>query len=294
MGFYRLLSRANQWNSIRVRVRPPSIRQTVAKVWRESPQNTTWRPSETHAQGRLLILLLGAARRLLPLGGRPQVTSSGRKNPNSDFMAICPAAVRRYGTSSSTQISRDVVLFQHDRTSFARLLATFCAAQTVFWTYLAHFAYTGLRDDSGTLKEPRKVTTTTNSPPRTGLAWLWGFEVNLGSTALRYGFTAGCLAVGAGILGGGVLFCRRSVSRVTLHKGGKMVTVATLSPLGNHRGRRITVPLARVACHAHRNESPSFVPLKIKDHRFYFLLNNEGTINNVKLFDVTVGAYRPL
>ena len=73
-----------------------------------------------------------------------------------------------------------------------------------------------------------------------------------------------------------------------------MVTVLTQSPLGPDRGRRITVPLSRVACHAHRNESPSFVPLKIKDNKFYFLLDKDGTINNARLFDVTVGAYRPL
>ncbi|KAJ8372272.1 hypothetical protein AAFF_G00291270 [Aldrovandia affinis] len=97
----------------------------------------------------------------------------------------------------------------------------------------------------------------------------------------------------AAIPGLAALFCRRSVSRVILHKGGGKVTVATQSPLGADRARRLTVPLAHVACHAHRHESPTFIPLRVKGHRFYFLMDTEGTLNNTKLFDVTVGAYRP-
>uniref|UniRef100_A0A667ZKZ3 Transmembrane protein 223 n=1 Tax=Myripristis murdjan TaxID=586833 RepID=A0A667ZKZ3_9TELE len=195
----------------------------------------------------------------------------------------------RRGLCSSAQPLKDVTLFQHDRSRFFRLLSVFCGGQFLFWTYLAHFAYTGLRDTGRATQQGQgKVSTTT------GLAGMWSFEMNLGSSGWRYGFTLGCLAVGGGILGLGALFCRRSVSRVVLHKGGRMVTVCTQSPLGPDRGRKITVPLSQVACHAHRQESPSFIPLRVKGHRFYFLLDKEGTLNNVKLFDITVGAYRPL
>lgn len=198
-------------------------------------------------------------------------------------------AVRR-GFCTSAQPSRDVTLFEHDRTRFFRLLSLFCGGQFVFWTYLGHFAYTGLRDTRGaTEKEKTKASTTTTT---TGLAGMWSFEMNLGSITWRYGFTLGCLSIGAGIVGLGMLFCRRSVSQVVLHQGGKMVTVCTQSPLGPGRGRKITVPLSQVACHAHRHESPAFIPLRVKGHRFYFLLDKEGTVNNARLFDITVGAYR--
>lgn len=116
--------------------------------------------------------------------------------------------------------------------------------------------------------------------------------MNLGSSTWRYGFTAGCLAIGAGIVGLGLLFCRRSVNQVILHQGGKMVTVCTQSPVGPGKGRKITVPLSEVACYAHRQESSSFIPLRVKGHKFYFLMDKEGTVTNAKLFDVTVGAYR--
>lgn len=187
---------------------------------------------------------------------------------------------------TSAQPSRDVVLFEHDRTRFFRLLSVFCGGQFLFWTSLGHFAYTGLRD---TGKGKAETSTTT-----TGLAGMWSFEMNLGSNTWRYGFTLGCLTIGAWMVGLGVLFCRRSVSQVVLHQGGRMVTVSTQSPLGPGRGRRITVPLSQVACHAHRHESPSFIPLRVKGHKFYFLLDKDGTVNNARLFDNTVGAYRPL
>lgn len=191
------------------------------------------------------------------------------------------------GFCTSVQPPRDVTLFQHDRTRFFRLLASFCGAQFLFWSYLAHFAFHGLRDTGGA-KGKAKAGASTSA----GLAGIWTFEMNLGTNTWRYGFTAGCLAIGASILGLGVLFCRRSVHQVILHRGGRMVTVATQSPLGAGRGQRITVPLSQVACHAHRQESPSFIPLRVKGHKFYFLLDKEGTINNARLFDITVGAYR--
>ncbi|KAM9342026.1 transmembrane protein 223 [Pholidichthys leucotaenia] len=190
----------------------------------------------------------------------------------------------------SSQPSRDVTLFEHDRTRFFRLLSAFCGGQLLFWTYLAQFAFTGLRDTgrAGDKGSPKAATSTT------GLAGFWSFEMNLGSNRWRYGFTVGCLAIGAGIAGFGVLFCRRSVSKVVLHQGGRTVTVCTQSPLGAARGRRMTVPLSQVACHGHRQEYPSFIPLQVKGHKFYFLLDKEGTVTNARLFDVTVGAYRPL
>ncbi|CAG5865448.1 unnamed protein product [Menidia menidia] len=168
----------------------------------------------------------------------------------------------RRGFCTSTNPTKDVTLFEHDRTGFFRLLSIFCGGQFVFWTYLAHFAFTGLKETPGSKdKSKDKVPTTT-----TGLAGLWSFEMNLGSNTW---------------------------SKVVLHKGGRMVTVCTQSPLGPEHGRNMTVPLSQVACHAHRQESPSFIPLRVKGHKFYFLLDKEGTVNNARLFDITVGAYRP-
>lgn len=91
--------------------------------------------------------------------------------------------------STSTAVAKDVILFEHDRTRFFRLLAVFCGGQFLFWTYLAHFAFTGLRDTGGSGSGGRHVSTT-------GLAGLWSFDMNLGSNAWRYGFTLACLVIG--------------------------------------------------------------------------------------------------
>lgn len=189
---------------------------------------------------------------------------------------------------SSAQPSRDVTLFEHDRTRFFRLLSLFCGAQFLFWTYLAHFAYTGLKNTGNASEKGKSKASATT----TGLAGMWSFEMNLGSNTWRYGFTLGCLVIAAGVVGLGTLFSRRSVYQVILHQGGRMVTVSTQSFLGPGRGQKITVPLNQVACYAHRHESPSFIPLRVKGHKFYFLLDKEGTVNNARLFDITVGSYR--
>lgn len=228
--------------------------------------------------------------------------SSGGSNRVSLFSELCnkiSVHTRRLGAahrqlaarrslSTSAQPVKDVTLFEHDRTRFMRLLVVCCGGQFVFWTYMAHFAYTGLRDTRGASEKGEIKASTT------GLVGMWRFDMNLGSNAWRYGFTMGCLAVGAAIVGLGTLFCRRSVGRVVLHRGGRMVTVSTQSPLGPGRGQRITVPLSQVTCYAHRQESPVFIPLRVKGYRLYFLLDKEGTINNARLFDITVGAYRSI
>lgn len=213
--------------------------------------------------------------------------------PSPDALLSQPSRlVKRQGsalglcTGPASHLSRDVTLFHNDRTPFFRLLTFMCGGQFLFWSTLAPVAYTGLRDTLAKDKAEGEELKTT------GLAGMWRFEMNLGSSAWRYFFTAGCLAIAGSILGLGALYCRRSVYRIILHRGGKTVTVVTQSPLGPGRGQKITVPLSQVACYAHRQESNSYIPLRVKGHRFYFLMDKEGTITNAKLFDVTVGAYR--
>lgn len=89
--------------------------------------------------------------------------------------------------SSHSAVVRDVVLFEHDRSRFFRLLALFCGGQFLFWSYLAYFAFTGLRDTRKSSKEPQKVRTEMG---------LFSFDINLGSNTWRYGFTLGCLIIG--------------------------------------------------------------------------------------------------
>lgn len=78
-------------------------------------------------------------------------------------------------------VPRDVVLFRHERDGFFRLAGLFCAGQGIFWTYLAHFAFTALRPTSGPGPGPGP------DDPLRPRDHKW-----------RFGFTASCLTLGTG------------------------------------------------------------------------------------------------
>ncbi|NXD46215.1 TM223 protein, partial [Copsychus sechellarum] len=169
-------------------------------------------------------------------------------------------------------VSRDVVLFQHDRSRFFRLVGLFCAGQGLFWAYLAHFAFTALRPTPATGPGP-------DDPLRPR------------DNKWRFGFTASCLTVGSLIVAAGWLLPLRSVRRVTLLRGGTEVSIGTHGPLGFGR-RSLTVPLRDVSGRAHRSEVAAAIPIKVKGRPFFFLLDKGGQLSDPRLFDVTVGAFR--
>ncbi|KAM4721501.1 transmembrane protein 223 [Rhinophrynus dorsalis] len=174
-------------------------------------------------------------------------------------------------------VPRDVVLFEHKRPRFFRLLGLFCGAQAGFWAYLAHFGFTSLRDTRQQQNNGQEEQ---------------GAGRNLGSPLWRAGFTLSCLTVGSLIMAAGLLFSRRSVSAITLHGGGDRVTITTAGFFGT--GSSFSVPLRHISCMAHRSEVPAMIPLKVKGRPLYFLMDKQGHVSNSKLFDVTVGAYRKL
>ncbi|XP_032270212.1 transmembrane protein 223 [Phoca vitulina] len=173
-------------------------------------------------------------------------------------------------------LSRDVLLFQHERGRFFAVLGLFCAGQGVFWASLAVAALA---------RPPARALPPDAEPADRG-------RLDLRSTLWRYGLAVGCGAIGTLVLGAGLLFSLRSVRSVMLQAGGKHVTLTTHAPFG--LGAHFTVPLNQVSCMAHRGEVPAMLPLKIKGRRFYFLLDKAGHFPNTKLFDNTVGAYRSL
>ncbi|XP_078518237.1 transmembrane protein 223 [Lissotriton helveticus] len=200
-----------------------------------------------------------------------------------------------------TQPPRDLVLFQHHRPRFFRLVGLFCLGQGGFWAYLGHYGFSALRDtEGGRVKAPgiHDSRAEENNPPEassakeTSNSSTGGKQLNLGSRLWRYGFTLSCFTIGSLIVAAGYLFSRRSVSQVLLHRGGQQVTICTSALFGS--GSSFTVPLRHVSCMAHRSEVPSAIPLKIKDRPLYYLLDKQGQIFNAKLFDITVGAYRKL
>ncbi|XP_066427507.1 transmembrane protein 223 [Molothrus aeneus] len=172
--------------------------------------------------------------------------------------------------------ARDVVLYEHDRSRFFRLVGLFCASQGLFWAYLAHFAFTALRP------VPAPAAGAGADDPLRPRDNKW-----------RFGFTASCLTVGSLTVAAGWLLPLRSVARLTLLRGGAAVTIGTPGPLGiGHR--TLTVPLRDVTGAAHRSEAAAAVPIRVRGRRFFFLMDKRGNLREPRLFDVTVGAARKL
>uniref|UniRef100_A0A674H8B8 Transmembrane protein 223 n=1 Tax=Taeniopygia guttata TaxID=59729 RepID=A0A674H8B8_TAEGU len=167
--------------------------------------------------------------------------------------------------------ARDVVLYEHDRSRFFRLVGLFCAGQGLFWAYLAHFAFTALRP------APAPDTGTDPGP---------GHDDPSGAVPSAFPpVSPGSLTVAAGCV-----LPLRSVQRVTLLRGGAAVVLHTPGPLGLGR-RSLTVPLRDVSGRAHRSQAAAAVPVKLRGRPFFFLLDTGG-IREPRLFDVTVGAFR--
>ncbi|XP_042749066.1 transmembrane protein 223, partial [Lagopus leucura] len=96
------------------------------------------------------------------------------------------------------------------------------------------------------------------------------------------------------IVAAGCFIPLRSVRRLTLHRGGSTVTISTHGPMGLGRGRSFTVPLRHLSCRSHRSDVRASIPLKVKGRVAFFLLDARGQLDNPRLFDITVGAYRKL
>jgi hypothetical protein len=69
----------------------------------------------------------------------------------------------------NTNVKNDVILYKYENEKFYKILNAFSICQFFFWSYLAHFAYTTLRD--------APVPTDPNAP--------WWRRINLGENKYR-------------------------------------------------------------------------------------------------------------
>jgi len=100
-----------------------------------------------------------------------------------------------------------------------------------------------------------------------------------------------CLCIGCLVLFFAASYPLRSVSALTLLKGGKELGVTTYSYFG--RTRYFSVPLEDVSCTRSRLSSPNHAAMKIRGHWMYFLLDNrDGKFHQPQLFDYVIGLNR--
>lgn len=94
---------------------------------------------------------------------------------SSDFAATMNA---------NTNVAKDVIIYKYENPRFFKYMNIFAYCQFVFWSYLAHFAYTELRD------------TPVDEATRSDDTISWWQKMNLGEDRYRIGMTAFSLGVG--------------------------------------------------------------------------------------------------
>lgn len=89
------------------------------------------------------------------------------------------------------------------------------------------------------------------------------------------------------------MFTFRSIRLLVLRKDQKTVTIVTYGAFG--RNHNLEVPLNHISAQESRSTAKNFLPLKIKNRIFYYILDmSGGEFRNTRLFDSVVGLQRNL
>ncbi|KAK6632534.1 hypothetical protein RUM43_013302, partial [Polyplax serrata] len=80
-----------------------------------------------------------------------------------------------------------------------------------------------------------------------------------------------------------IIYSKRLVRCLTLHKGGRTVTIETYRVLGLQNVTQ--VPISEVSAMQSRKKAKVYLPLKVKNRSFYYLLDMNGQFHNKAIFD---------
>ncbi|XP_076637826.1 transmembrane protein 223 [Colletes latitarsis] len=80
---------------------------------------------------------------------------------------------------------------------------------------------------------------------------------------------------------------QRFIKYIILNKGGKNVSLITYHLF--KKEALLTLPVSMVKSCMSRQEAVQYLPLKVCDKLFFYLMDLEGTLLNEKLFDNTIG-----
>ncbi|XP_020603614.1 transmembrane protein 223-like isoform X3 [Orbicella faveolata] len=174
---------------------------------------------------------------------------------------------------------KDVTLYYYNRQKFFRLVGLACASQFIFWGWMAYILISLKQERS-----QKKILDVSSSSSNPGVSWKIARFV-MDSPVMLASFAVG---VGLVFTTSGFIYSLRSVNRLVLQ--GNNLRVVTHTPLGGTRS--VTVPISDVSCTGSRIGAKPQVPLKLKGHRFFFLLDKEGEFVQPTLFDKTVGIKR--
>lgn len=180
---------------------------------------------------------------------------------------------------------KDVTLYYYNRQKFFRLVGLACASQFIFWSWMAYFNISQVKlVDLVNLERNRNQDEFLDVATRAGGSWkIVRFMQD--NPALLAGIA---VVMGLFFTTSGFLYSFRSVNRLVLQ--GNNLRVVTHTPLGGTRS--FTVPISDVSCSGSRTGTKAQVSLKVKGHRFFFLMDKDGDFLQPTLFDRTVGVKR--
>ncbi|XP_022110656.1 transmembrane protein 223-like [Acanthaster planci] len=197
---------------------------------------------------------------------------------------------RQVSNYSKTHIDKNILIYRNDGFTFFRLVGLFAVAQLGFWSYLTYSAFTSMTDSRNF--ELVKYGPEGAPPEEKNWTSLSGIRMKLHSGVWRYALTMLCFAVGGLICFGALTYSKKCIHRIVLRKGGDRVTISTFGFFGQPWS--FTVPIANVSCRHSRHGVRTQLPIKVKGHSFFYLLDKEGKLYNAPLFDQTVGMRRML
>ncbi|ERL87751.1 hypothetical protein D910_05140 [Dendroctonus ponderosae] len=178
-----------------------------------------------------------------------------------NYASVSVLRWRNIGQTSldvNTNVIKDVILYKSNNDRFFKMVNFFGIAQFGFWTYLSLTAYQTLKDIP--------VSQSTES--------VWWRKINFGENRWRNSLTIISFLIGWGILAVSWLYTLRAVKYLILRKGGQQATIVTYTPLGPNR--MFTLDLANVSSTQSRTAATSFIPLKVKGHWFYYMIDMKG------------------
>ncbi|KFM74260.1 Transmembrane protein 223, partial [Stegodyphus mimosarum] len=163
-----------------------------------------------------------------------------------------------------SNLKKDVLLYSLEKTRVYKYISIFGVAQLAVWIFYAGTLFTGLRDIS-------KIQITESEIPRSSF---WK-RINLGETKYRVIAVLSCLSIGFGTAFITYTLPSRIIKTLTLCKGGSMASIVTYAPFGRTT-REFKVPLHQLSCLVSRKQASSYIPLKIKNTWFYYLVDCKG------------------
>lgn len=103
-------------------------------------------------------------------------------NSNAGFIQTVRRFVQNKPYEVNTNLPKDVILYKYENPKYFRRLNIFGISQLLFWGYLSHFVYTGLRDVP-------VIKMDINDPP-------WWRRINFGERTHRIALTTVTFLVG--------------------------------------------------------------------------------------------------